>query len=447
MKRFFMDRLDEWLRGANRKPLVLNGARQVGKTWLLKEFGRTRFESLAYVNFEKTPAAAAIFRNGFRLRDALADIEALCGTRVEPRRTLLFFDEIQLCPDAIRSLKYWQEDAPDLVVVSAGSLIGLALLEGTGWPVGKTRSMTLRPLSFREFLCAVGDEPLSDLVAEGDARRFALFSERLVRRLKEYLCVGGMPSAVATFAETGSFADARRHQRDILSDYERDFAKHAPATLVPRLRALWKSLPRQLAKEDKRFVSSEVPAADGGKSKSRDLRDAFEWLEAAGVAHRVWNVSRPGLPLDAYRNHVFKFFGVDVGLLAAQSRLEPRTILEDDAIFTQFKGALTEQYVQQELRAAADAEPFYWTTPDSRTEIDFLVELSGLVVPVEAKAALNLHAKSLKSYRTRFSPPLSVRTSLAPLHRGEGGLLDLPLFAIGNLPAVADACAAEAPRP
>ena len=446
MKRFFMDRLDEWLRGSNRKPLVLSGARQVGKTWLLKEFGRTRFESLAYVNFEIRPEARALFRDGFRLRDAITDIEAICGTRVAPERTLVFLDEIQLCPDAIRSLKYWQEDAPDYVVVSAGLLIGLTLLEGTGWPVGKTRSMTLRPLSCREFLCAAGDDPRAAVLPDGGARRFAVFRDRLIRRLKEYLCVGGMPAAVATFAETGSFAAARAEQKDILSDYERDFAKHAPPSLVARLRALWKSLPRQLAKEDKRFVSTEVPAADGGKSKSRDLRDAFEWLEAAGVAHRVWNVSRPGLPLDAYRNHVFKFFGVDVGLLAAQSRLEPKTILDGDAVFTQFKGALTEQYVQQELRAAADAEPFYWTTPDSRTEIDFLFELSGLVIPVEAKAALNLRAKSLKSYIDRFSPPLSVRTSLAPPNGGEGALLDLPLFAIGNLPAVAAERAANESR-
>jgi len=437
MKRFFLERLDDWLKEPNRKPLVLNGARQVGKTWLLKEFGRTRFDSVAYVNFDKNASAKALFGGEFRRKDMLSDLETFCGTRIVPGRTLVFFDEIQLCPDAIRSLKYWQEEAPDHVVVSAGSLIGLALLEGTGWPVGKTRSMTLRPLSFREFLCAVGEEPLSDLVAEGDARRFDAFSERLVRRLKEYLCVGGMPAAVAAFAETGSHAAARAQQRDILSDYARDFGKHAPKALVPRIRALWKSLPLQLAKEDKRFVSAEVPVPGGGKSRARDLRDAFEWLEAAGVAHRVWNVSKPDVPLDAYRNHVFKLFGVDVGLLAAQSGLAARTILDGSRVFTEFKGALTEQFVQQELRAAADAEPFYWTTPDSRTEVDFLVELSGLVVPVEAKAACNLRAKSLKSYRERFAPPLSVRTSLAGLRREADGLVNLPLFAVSRLPALA----------
>ena len=437
MKRFFMDRLDDWLRETNRKPLVLSGARQVGKTWLLKEFGRTRFDSVAYVNFDKNASAKALFHGEFRRKEMLSDLETFCGIRIVPGRTLVFFDEIQLCPEAIHSLKYWQEEAPDHVVVSAGSLIGLALLEGTGWPVGKTRSMTLRPLSFREFLCAVGEELLSDLVKEGDARRLEAFSERLVRLLKHYLCIGGMPAAVAAFAASGSHADARRQQRDILSDYDRDFGKHAPKVLVPRIRALWKSLPLQLAKEDKRFVSTEVPASDGGKSRARDLRDAFEWLEAAGVAHRVWNVSKPSVPLDAYRNHVFKLFGVDVGLLAALSGLAPRTILEGSRVFTEFKGALTEQFVQQELRAAADIEPFYWTTPDSRTEIDFLVELSGLVVPIEAKAACNLRAKSLKSYRERFAPPLSVRTSLAGLRREPDGLLNLPLFAIGNLPDIA----------
>lgn len=443
MKRFFMDRLDAWLHAPNRKPLVLSGARQVGKTWLLKEFGRTRFDAVAYVNFDKDASAQAVFGGDFRLRDALSDLEALCGVRIVPGRTLLFLDEIQLCPDAIRSLKYWREDAPELAVASAGSLIGLALLEGTGWPVGKTHSMTLRPLSFREFLCAVGDEPLSDVVAQGDARRLGLFADRLARRLREYLFVGGMPAAVDAFARTGSHAAARAEQLDILSDYERDFGRHAPKAETPRIRALWRSLPLQLAKEDKRFVSAEVPAPGGGKSRARDFKDAFEWLEAAGVAHRVWNVSKPDLPLDAYRNHVFKLFGVDVGLLAAQSGLAARTILDGSRIFTEFKGALTEQFVQQELRAAADTEPFYWTTADSRTEIDFLVELSGLVVPVEAKAALNLKAKSLKSYRERFAPPLSVRTSLAGLRREPGGLLDLPLFAVSRLPALA----AEASTP
>ncbi len=439
MKRFFMDRLDEWLHSPNRKPLVLSGARQVGKTWLLKEFGRTRFDSVAYVNFDKKATAKAIFGGDFRLHDVLSDLETLCGTRIEPGRTLLFLDEIQLCPDAIRSLKYWQEDAPELAVVSAGSLIGLALLEGTGWPVGKTHSMTLRPLSFREFLCAVGDESLSELIAQGDARRFELFAERLVRRLREYFFVGGMPAAVRAFAETGSHDAARVEHRDILSDYDRDFGKHAPKAVVPRIRALWKSLPLQLAKEDKRFVAAEVVDAGSAKARTRDLRDAFEWLEAAGVAHRVWNVSKPDMPLDAYRNHIFKLFGVDVGLIAAQSGLPAQAILEGSRIFTEFKGALTEQFVQQELRAAADSEPFYWTTADSRTEIDFLFELSGLVVPVEAKSSLNLRAKSLKSYQERFSPQLSVRTSLAGLRREPNGLLNLPLFAISNLPAIASA--------
>ena len=442
-----MDQLDEWLRGPNRKPLVLSGARQVGKTWLLKEFGRTRFDSVAYVNFDKSEAAKAVFQGEFRLHDALTDLEALSGTRIMPGKTLLILDEIQLCPAAIRSLKYWREEAPEHVVAAAGSLIGLSLLEGSGWPVGATHSMTLRPLSFREFLCAVGEEPLSEAVAVGDARRFNLLSARLTRRLKEYLCVGGMPAVVRTFAETGSFSEAQSEQADILADYDRDFGKHAPKGLIPRIRALWKSLPRQLAREDKRFVCSEVPSANGGKSKSRDLHDAFEWLEAAGVAHRVWNVTKPGLPLDSYRNHVFKLFGVDVGLLATQSGLEPRTILEGDAIFTQFKGALTEQFAQQELRATADAEPFYWTTPDSRTEIDFLVALSGLVIPIEAKAALNLRAKSLKSYRDRFSPVLSVRTSLASFHQEDSGLLDLPLYAIGNLPVIARECGDGTARP
>lgn len=431
MRRFLMAKLEKWHEKTNRKPLVLSGARQVGKTWLLNEFGRTHFGNVAYVNFDKTEAAKELFGGGFDFKGIIAGLQAVCNVEIKPHDTLIVFDEIQTCPSALKLLKYWQEDFPEYCVAAAGSLIGLALMEGTGYPVGKTDSMTLYPMCFREFLEATGEERLSELVASGDGKLWNAFHDTLSRRLKDYLLVGGMPAAVAAFAANRSYAAAREVQNGILSDYDRDFGKHAPKVQIPRIRAIWRSLPAQLAKEDKRFVSAEVPSEDGSKSRARDLRDPFEWLEAAGVAYRVWNVSKPSLPLDSYRNHIFKLFGVDVGLLGAQSRIAPETVVDGSRIFTEFKGAMSEQYVQQEIRAVADVVPYFWTSPDSRCEIDFLSESAGAVVPIEAKAEVNLRAKSLKAFRERFSSPLSVRTSLAPW-RPQEGLLNVPLYAIGD---------------
>ena len=432
MKRFCIDKLLKWRDDSCRKPLVLSGARQVGKTWLLKEFGRTCFAKTAYVSFDRTESAKALFEGDFYLNGILSGLQAICETRITPSDTLIVLDEIQLCPAALKSLKYWQEEAPEYCVATAGSLVGLALMEGTGYPVGKTNSMTLYPMDFREFLAATGEEQLSNLVGSGDWRVLRAFHDALVRRLKEYLFVGGMPAAVAAFADTRSFAAARARQLEVLSDYDRDFAKHASKSIVPRLRAIWRSLPAQLAKEDKRFVAAEVEKENGGRMRSRDLKDPFEWLESAGVAYRVWNVKRPNVPLDAYRNHIFKLFGVDVGLLGAQSHLDAKSVIEGSRIFTEFKGALAEQFVQQELRAAADVRPFYWSSEDSRTEIDFLAEIGEAVVPIEVKSERNLRAKSLKRFMVRFSQKMAVRTSMSEW-QADNGLVDMPLYAIGQI--------------
>ena len=432
MKRYSIENLKNWREKPNRKPLVLSGARQVGKTWLLKEFGRTCFAKTAYVNFDKSDSAKALFEGDFDLRGILSGLQALCDTEITSGDTLIILDEIQLCPAALKSLKYWQEDASEYCIASAGSLIGLSMIEGTGYPVGKTNSMTLYPMCFREFLAATGEEKLADLLGTGDMCVVGAFHSMLERRLKEYLFTGGMPAAVAAFAKNRSFAAAREEQMEILSDYDRDFAKHAPKVQVPRIRAVWRSLPSQLGKADKRFVASEVENAGGAKMRSRDLKDPFEWLEAAGLAYRVWNAAKPNLPLDAYADHIFKLFGVDVGLLGAQSRLDARTVVEGSRIFTEFKGALTEQFVQQELRAAAGIRPFYWSAADSQAEVDFLAEIGGTIVPIEAKAELNLRAKSLKVFREKFAPPCAVRTTMAPW-LVQDGLVNLPLYAIGRI--------------
>lgn len=432
MKRYSIENLKNWREKPNRKPLVLSGARQVGKTWLLKEFGRTCFAKTAYVNFDKSESAKALFEGDFDLRGILSGLQALCDTEITPGDTLIVFDEIQLCPTALKSLKYWQEDAGEYCVAAAGSLIGLSMVEGTGYPVGKTNSMTLYPMCFREFLAATGDEKLADLLNTGDMRTIGAFHATLEHRLREYLFTGGMPAAVAAFAKSRSFAAARDEQLEILSGYDRDFAKHAPKVQVPRIRAVWRSLPLQLGKEDKRFVSSEVECACGAKVRSRDLKDPFEWLEAAGLAYRVWNVTKPNLPLDAYAGHIFKLFGVDVGLLGAQSRLDAKAVVEGRRIFTEFKGSLTEQFVQQELRAAADIRPFYWSSANSLAEVDFLAEIGDAIVPIEVKAERNLRAKSLKVFRNKFAASCAVRTSMAAW-MVQDGLVNLPLYVIGRI--------------
>ena len=431
MKRFALEKLDEWKNSRFRKPLVLNGARQVGKTWLLKEFGRLRYESTAYVAFDRNPEAAALFAGGFDFSRIVAGLQALSGVRIVPGGTLVVLDEIQLCPAAIVALKAWNEERNEYHLACAGSLAGLSLLPGSGWPVGKTNLLGVFPMSFGEFLAAIGDEALwENVVLSGDGLLLNAMLDRLTDRLRHYLLVGGMPAAVEAFAETRSLDEARRRQSEILSDYDRDFSKHVPAVRLPRLRAIWDSLPRQLSKIDKRFVAAEVEIRGASaKTRSRDLRDPFEWLEGAGLAYRVWNTTRPALPLSAYRNHSFKLFGVDTGLLAAQAALPARAVLDGNAVFTHFKGALAEQFVQQELRAAGD-EPATWMPPYSTAEIDFLIQGGDGVVPVEVKAERNLKAKSLAVYRAAHSPALSIRTSLAP-HLFSGGLLDLPLPAIG----------------
>ena len=431
MKRFLLDRLDQWKRDPFRKPLVLNGARQVGKTWLLKEFGRLRYKRVAYVSFDRQTALASYFESDFDFNRIRSGIQAATGIAVTPGDTLVVLDEIQRCPAAIAALKPWCEDHNDYHVACAGSLVGLSLLPGAGWPVGKTTTLEVRPMSFGEYLHAIGEGALWDsCLLSGDGRGLDAFGRTLEFHLRDYLLVGGMPAAVEAFAVTRSHAEARSRQRDILRDYERDFSKHVPVALLPRVHAIWNAVPVQLSKPDRRFVASALAVDGSGKPvRARDLRDPFEWLESAGVVHRVWNSTSPGIPLSAYRNHSFKLFGVDVGLLGAQAGLPVEAVLEGSRVFTEFKGALVEQFVQQDLLAAGD-EPGTWMPPDSQAEIDFLVQNGLSVVPVEVKAERNLRAKSLGVYRKRFSPPLALRTSLSPFGRKDG-VLDLPLPAIG----------------
>ena len=429
MDRFAIRSLQEWCRRPNRKPLVLNGARQVGKTWLIKSFGESSFRNVAYVAFDGNPALVEFFKSGYSdIKRLITGLQAATGKTIIPEETLVVFDEVQLCPEALTSLKYWHENAPEYAVVAAGSLLGLHLQVGTGYPVGKTESMTLYPMCFGEFLVASGEAKLWAIVESCDRSMLEPFAQRLTELLRLYFLVGGMPAAVEAFLRHWNPADSRKVQLDILSDYDRDFARHVPKNQLARTMALWRSLPVHLAKEDKRFVATNVP----GVNQARDLRDPFVWLECAGLAYRIWNVTKPSVPLAAYQNHLFKFFGVDVGLLAAQSLVPTKALLEGNRLFTEFKGALTEQYVQQELRASCGMSPYYWSRADSRAEVDFLVESEDDLVPIEVKAERNVKSKSLSVFRAAFSPRLSARTSLSPYSR-TNGLVDIPLYAISTL--------------
>ena len=428
MKRFAIDTLKAWKESPRRKPLLLDGARQTGKTWLLKEFGRTCFRNMAYVSLDKSKAMRESFAADSDARRLMEDLSLASGTRIVPGETLVVVDEIQTSPAAITALKYFCEDTPEVAVAAAGSLLGLSANWGSGFPVGKTETVRLHPMTFAEFLEAVGEEGLAERLEARDWETLGRFGERLERRVRQYAFVGGMPAAVEAFAAGADWAGARREQRRILADYRRDFAKHAPRETVERIRLVWDSVPRQLGRENRKFVFGAV--REGGRG--RDFEEAIEWLRDAGLVSKVPAVSKPGMPLAAYTTSAFKVFGLDVGLLGAQCGLEASALLEGNRVFTEFKGALAEQYVQQELRASCGFEPYYWTAPNGTSEVDFVVESREGPVPVEVKAERNLRAKSLRVYMEKFAPAAAVKTSMAGYHRN-GGMLSLPLYGVGRM--------------
>jgi predicted AAA+ superfamily ATPase len=406
--------------------MVIRGARQVGKTWLMREFGREHFASVAYVNFDNNARMRTLFAGDFDIPRLLAGLQMEARVKITPE-TLLIFDEVQEVPQALASLKYFRENAPAQPILASGSMLGIALHEGTSFPVGKVDFMDLRPMDFREFLEATDAVELAELLrgTPPDWSLVKAFAGRLAERLRQYFLLGGMPEVVATFAANGDYDAARTVQRRILEAYEEDFSKHAPNAIVPRLRLLWRSVPEQLARETRRFFYG---AARHG-ARAKDFEVAMQWLLDCGLLRRVDCVSKPALPLAAYRTTAFKMFLNDVGLLANKSELEPRVLLSGNRLFTEFKGALTEQFVAQEL-IACGLTPFYWANPDGKSEVDFVVSQHGEVMPVEVKAAENLQSKSLKFYYEKYHPARCVRTSMSD-YREESWLTNVPLYAIG----------------
>ena len=429
MYRMAMENLLAWKQSRRRKPLIIEGARQVGKTWLMKEFGRQAYGDTVYINFDSNARMAELFASDLDTKRLILGLELYAGRKIDPENALLIFDEVQEVPRALAALKYFCEDAPQYHIVCAGSLLGIALHRGTSFPVGKVDFLKLYPLSFQEFLMAIGKKQFSELLDQQDFSMITSFRETYADALKQYYFVGGMPEAVESFAENQDFNEVRQIQKRILAAYEQDFSKHAPNEVVPRLRMLWNSIPAQLAKENKKFIYGLV--REGARAK--DYETALLWLSDCGLVHRVSRVNAPGIPLRAYEDmKAFKLFVLDVGLLGCMTGLHQRTLLDGNALFVEFKGALTEQYVCQQLKTLADLELCYYTNDRGSCEVDFVVDTGGRVMPLEVKAETNLRAKSLKTYREKFSPELAIRTSMAD-YRKEDGLVNLPLYAIGQI--------------
>lgn len=428
MKRYAMDKLVYWKNKRNRKPLILKGARQVGKTWLMKEFGKKCFKNTAYINFDSDVRMRRIFEDDYDIQRIIRMINIETGERIIPEETLIIFDEVQEAPRAISSLKYFCENAPEYAVVSAGSLLGVAIHEGVSFPVGKVESLNMYPMSFREFLIAMGEEALADIIEEKDYQALNTFSDKYINWLKLYYFVGGMPEAVNDYAECGDVTSVRDIQKQILELYENDFSKHTPNDELARIRMVWNSIPLQLAKENKKFFFGQIRKG----ARAKDFELAIEWLQDCGLAGKVYRVEKPGIPLKAYTDFsAFKIYLLDVGLLGAMSDLDARSILEKNELFTEFKGALTEQYVYQQIISETEYTPYYFSA-SSHTEIDFLIQKEGQVIPLEVKAEENVKAKSLKAYFNKYNPPYAVRTSMMD-YRKEEWMVNIPLYAISSL--------------
>ena len=429
MYRIAIEKLYKWKNNKRRKPLIIEGARQVGKTWLMKEFGKQAYADTVYINFDSNSRMANLFSADLDTDRLIMGLELYAGRKINPENTLLIFDEVQEVPRALASLKYFYENAPQYHIVCAGSLLGIALHQGTSFPVGKVDFLKLYPLSFSEFLMATGNERFAELLKNKDYEMITSFKQTYIDALKHYYFVGGMPEAVQSFAESKDFNEVRAIQKRILAAYEQDFSKHAPNEIVPKIRMLWNSIPSQLARENKKFIYGLV--REGGRA--REYETAIMWLSDCGLVHKVSRVNAAGIPLKAYEDlKAFKLFVVDVGLLGCMTGLRQRTLLDGDDLFVEFKGALIEQYVCQQLKTIEDLGVYYYTNDRGSCEIDFVVDTGEQIVPIEVKAETNLRAKSLKTYRERFEPELSVRTSMAD-YKKEDWLLNLPLYAIENI--------------
>ena len=423
-----MQQLYDWKEKTTRKPLIVRGARQVGKTWLMKEFASSAYRQFAYINFEDNEVMKDVFQKDFDVERILMAIQLVTGIVVDTE-TLIIFDEIQEAPRGLTALKYFQEKAPQYHVVAAGSLLGIAMHSNDSFPVGKVDFMDLYPLSFSEFLEAVGQEAFARLLAKKDWGLIAAFRSKLIDLLKQYYYVGGMPEVVNAFINHKDYAEVRQLQQTILDSYDRDFSKHAPIAEVPRIRMIWRSVPAQLAKENKKFIYGVVK--EGARAKDFEL--AIEWLIDAGLIYKVSRVKKAGIPLSAYEDFsAFKLFLLDTGLMGAMSGLPPQALLEGNVLFSDYKGAITEQYVLQQLKSVKGLSIYYWSSDTSRGELDFLIQKDVSVIPVEVKAEENLQSKSLRFFVEKNAGLHGVRFSMSD-YRKQEWMINYPLYSVGYI--------------
>ena len=429
MYREKMKELEEWKNSKDRMPLIIRGARQVGKTWIMKEFGKNNYKKVAYVNFDGNTRMVRLFEGDFDIDRIIQGLKIETQVDIDSENTLLIFDEIQEVPKALTSLKYFCENARQYHILAAGSLLGVALHEGTSFPVGKVDFIDLYPLNFQEFLIAIGEEKLVNILNEKDWDLINIFKDKFISYLREYYFIGGMPAAVNKYIETKDYKKVRNVQLKLLQAYEEDFSKHAPNDIVPRLKMLWNSIPAQLAKENKKFIYGLIK--EGARAKEYEL--ALSWLIDCGLVYKIDRVTKPNIPLIAYQDtSAFKLYVLDIGILGAMTRINEKILLEGNEIFTEFKGSFTEQFVLTELKSNKDIPIFYWSAEKATAEIDFVIQLGTNVIPIEVKASENLQAKSLKTFIEKYKTTKNVRTSMSN-YRKEEKLINIPLYSIGNI--------------
>ncbi len=430
MERTLITDLIKWKNDPNRKPLILKGVRQCGKTYLLKEFGKRCYNDFVYFNFEENESLKTVFEKDYDTGRILFELGLFAGKTIEPDKTLIILDEIQECGRAISSMKYFCENAPQYHIVCAGSLLGIALQKQLSFPVGKVDFLKLYPMSFSEFLRAVGNEALSDFInncKKGDRIPEAI-GEKLSAFLKQYYVTGGMPEVVLSWCEHRNIEKVESIQQAIINSYELDFAKHAPAKDFPKLTAIWRSIPEQLAKENTKFIFSHVKKG----WRSKDLEDALEWLIAAGLVYKVCKIEKPFMPLSSYADATaFKLYLADVGILRKLSKLPYEVVLDATPTYREFKGSMTENYVLCEIMKSVDDTAYYWSS-NNTAEVDFIIQCSADIVPIEVKSERNVKARSLAEYRKRYEPQYSVKTSMKSDTSGDS-VLNIPLYMISSL--------------
>ena len=421
--------LIQWKNSKNRKPLIIRGARQVGKTWLMQEFGKSYYEKYAYINFDSNSRMEELFSTDFDIERIIQGLKIESRINIEPENTLIIFDEIQETPKALTSLKYFYENANEYHIVAAGSLLGVAMHEGTSFPVGKVDFLDLYPLNYEEFLEALGEKELVNLINNQNIELINIFADKFKNYLKQYLFIGGMPEIVFDYVQNKDFNSVRNKQERLLEAYEQDFSKHAPNNIVPRIRQLWNNIPTQLAKENKKFIYGLVKQG----ARAREYEVALSWLIDCGLVYQINRVKDCKIPLAAYQDfNAFKLYLLDVGLLCAMAKIDAQTIIEGNNIFIEFKGALTEQLVLTELKSNTNVPIFYWSSETGIAEIDYIIQMGHNNIPIEVKSNENLQSKSLKNFVQKYNTKINIRTSMSN-YRKEDWLINIPLYLIGKI--------------